>query len=113
MTTQDKIEAISAYFTTPIKRIEHVIPYHPICKPFTAYRWLIIIAGNPGCTVTGMRDLYTTNTRTIVVAVDRLVQLGFVRQVQKPRWVVALHAWKVEKVYEITYSGKKVLSELL
>ena len=113
MTVQDKIDTISRYFTTKSVEIEHLIPNDVRCKPLTAYRWLIIISANPGLTETAYRDLYGTSAITINSAIRRLLVLGLIKQYQKPRWVTGIHAWKVEKVYKITYAGNKVLSNLV
>jgi hypothetical protein len=113
MTVNDKLLAVSQFYCTPIPKIKRFIPEHPKVKPFTAFRWLIVISCNPGLTKTGLHTVYHTHIDTLNSTVNRLLELGFIKQSNSPYFVVPLNKYRVLKVYTITQNGSKVLSQLL
>lgn len=98
--------------TIPAKTIRTVIPPRQTLRESATFNYLLIIGANKGLTATAIRQLAGTNNPRGDLNIAHLVDLGMIESVLKSYWVAPLHAWRVNKVYQITNQGKNAVNKL-
>jgi hypothetical protein len=78
----------------------------------TLYMLLLIVYAHPLRTVHGLVKRSFSNGETVAKNLNILIDMGYVQVENKPREIIPLKTWTIDKVYRITNKGVKALSAI-
>jgi hypothetical protein len=109
-------QILQAYrvLTKPLSIIREYIPEVKGIKSSFCFKLMVIIACNERITEGCIRAILNgAKESSVRPANNRLISLGYIREVNKPRLIIPFQAYKIDKGYMITPKGKSALNKML
>ena len=104
---------LSRFLTTPLQIIRKYIPEKDGKRSSSCYHLLIVVYGNPYSTSGRIRSLLHSSNKVIDEKLKYLVSLSYIKKEDKPRLTIPPDGFKLDKAYNITPKGIKVIRDIL
>lgn len=108
-----QINHVILFLSLSNKDIYRIIPNKLGTRVRAVLKILIMVNGYPRCTEGYLGDLMDMGSEVVRKSMLRLVELGMIKKVGKPRYVVPFGKYIVDRSYVITPVGIKALKELI